>query len=268
MRQLLIVISAMIVMLISGCVPPTKDQLRVDMDLEKMKRRLAAVEVKQAEEVRSVSIGGDNLQRQVAELSAGLDTLRVDFQSINGRIDDLGRENNAARDELQLVKEDLGLRLSSLNERLDNLEQGLAQAPAVQQRTQAVNTTRPAVAAEEQYQQALDLIRNDKKYAEGRKLLEEFVVKYPQHDLYVNALFWTGEALYGEKQYELAILQFQDVISKFKGHSKAPAAMLKQALAFNALGDGANARTTMQKLIENYPDASQVSAAEKYLKAN
>lgn len=63
----------------------------------------------------------------------------------------------------------------------------------------------------------------------------------------------------------MSILQFQDVISKYPSHPKAPAAMLKQALAFNALGDGENARTTMQKLIDEYPDSDQVNAAKKYL---
>ena len=96
-------------------------------------------------------------------------------------------------------------------------------------------------------------------------MLESFAKKYPEHDLYVNALYWSGEAFYGEKKYEQAILQLQDVISQYSSHPKAAAAMLKQALAFNALGDGENARTTMQKLIEEYPHSSQADTAEKFL---
>ena len=36
-------------------------------------------------------------------------------------------------------------------------------------------------------------------------------------------------------------------------------------VAFNALGDGENAKITMQKLIEEYPSATQIDAAKKYL---
>jgi tol-pal system protein YbgF len=96
-------------------------------------------------------------------------------------------------------------------------------------------------------------------------MLESFIEKYPKHDLYINALYWIGESYYGEKRYESAILQFQDVISKYPSTAKAPAALLKQALAFNALGDAENARTTMQKLLEKYPNSQQAAAAKKYL---
>ncbi len=275
MRYLFVVLT---VLLLAGCLPPTQEQLRMEMDLEQMKRRLAQLEVKQVEETQSESVGGENLQRQSAEMLAGLDNMRVEFQSINGRIDDLGRDNRAVNDELQLIKEDLGLQLTSLTNRMNELEQKVAaQSEMMQQQAQLKQKSQQQSEAEKQiepkaektaeelYQEALELIRNQNQFADGRKLLETFVARYPKHDLHINALYWTGEALYGEKNYELAILQFQDVISKYPRHPKAAAAMLKQALAFNALGDGQNARTTMQKLIEDYPDSSQVEAAKKYL---
>lgn len=252
------------VLLLAGCVPPSQNQLRMEMDLEEMKRRLAQLEIQKAEAAQSETSGGETLQRQVAELLAGLDNLRVEFQSVNGRMDDLGQDNRALNDELQLIKEDLGLQLNSLSNRMNELEEKVAQQP-VEAAPQTPPDTAPELTAEELYQNALDAIRNQSRFAEGRAMLETFVKKYPQHDLYVNGLYWMGEALYGEKKYELAILQFQDVISKYSTHPKAAAAMLKQALAFNALGDGQNARTTMQKLIEEYPDAPQVEAARKYL---
>jgi len=253
-----------------GCMPPSENQLRMEKDLAEMKRRLAQLEVEQASAATTEVASGDSLQRQVAELVAGLDTLRVDFQSINGRLDDMEQDNRQLADELQLSKEDLGLQLADVSSRVEQLEQTSGQLaeeiksiPAAQ--PQPVQPQPVAETAEQLYQRALDLIRIENKYVEGRKLLEEFIGKYPQHDLYVNALYWSGEALYGEQNYELAILQLQDVISKHPQHSKAPAAMLKQALAFNALGDGQNARTTMQKLVEDYPDAAQVDAAKQYL---
>lgn len=267
MRKLFVLSS---VLLLAGCLPPTQDQLRMEMDLEQMKRRLAQLEVKQVETVQSESAGGETLQRQVAELLAGVDNMRVEFQSVNGRIDDLGRDNRAVNNELQLIKDDLGLQLASLANRMDELEKRFNEQPVAAQQPQPEQqaAAEPEPTAEELYQNALDLIRNQDQFVEGRTQLETFIDRYPKHDLYVNALYWVGEALYGEKKYELAILQFQDVISQHKKHPKAPAAMLKQALAFNALADAQNARTTMQKLIEEYPDSSQVEAAKKYLNSH
>lgn len=268
--RLLIILGAFF--LLTGCMPPSQDQLRMEMDLAEMKRRLAKLEVQKAEESSSEQRGSDTLQRQVAEIQAGLDTLRVDFQSINGRLDDLGHDNQQLSDELQLIKDDVGLQFSSVNDRLSSLEERAAQQPAgttvaapAAAPDEKAAATAPAETPEQLYQRALDLIRKDGKYAEGRKLLETFIAKYPEHELKVNALYWCGEALYGEKKYELAILKLQDVISGYPNHPKAPAAMLKQALAFDALGDQANAKTTMQKLIETYPDSDQVAAAKAFL---
>lgn len=268
MRFLFILLS---VVLLSGCLPPTQDQLRMETDLAEMKRRLAQLEVEKVDTSQSEKAGGETQQRQIAELLAGLDNLRVELQSINGRIDDLGQDNRGLNDELQLIKDDLGLQLSSLATRVDELEKQPV-APVVQPGQPTGGQTAPVAGAkvspEQLYEGALDLIRNQEKFAEGRKDLETFVAKYEGHDLYVNALYWIGESYYGDKKYEEAILQFQDVISKYPQHQKASAAMLKQALAFNALGDGENARTTMQKLIEEYPDSAQVAAAKKYLEQN
>jgi tol-pal system protein YbgF len=253
-------------LLLAGCLQPTPEQLRMQKDLEIMKRHLRQLEIQQADTLTAGSSEGETVQRQVAEALAGLDNLRVEIRSTNGRLDDLGHNREQEGGELQLLKDDLGLQLGSLEARLGELEKRLqeleqAAPPPVQQPA----ATAPEETPEQLYQRALDLVRKEERFAEGRQLLEKFTSDFPRHDLYVNALYWVGEALYGEKKYEPAILQFQDVISKYKSHSKAPAAMFKQALAFNALGDEQNARTTMQKLIEEYPTADQVAAAKKFL---
>ncbi len=252
--------------LIVGCVPPSQNQVRMEMDLEQMKRRLAKLEVQQTDSSQATIVGSEDQQLQVAESLAGLDNLRVEFQSVNGRIDDLSQENQTVADELQLIKDDLGLQMSALAVRLEELEQlkpatGVVNTELAQIEDKPVTTLSP----EQIYQGAIDLIRNDKEFTAGREILESFVQKYPDNDLYVNGLYWIGEALYGEKKYEMSILQFQDVISKYGSHPKAPAAMLKQGLAFNAMGDRENGRTTMQKLIEEYPASSQAASAKKYL---
>ena len=95
--------------------------------------------------------------------------------------------------------------------------------------------------------------------------IQEFLKKHPKHDLNVNAMYWIGEALYGEKEYERAILQFQDVIQQYGEHPKAAAAMFKQALSFKSLGDNQNAKTTFQKLINNFPLSPEAEKAKQQI---
>ncbi|MBW6508111.1 MAG: tol-pal system protein YbgF [Desulfuromonadales bacterium] len=259
-------LAIMLMLLIGGCVPPSQTQLRMEMDLEQMKRRLAQLEVQQSETAQAEVTDGTGLQRQVAEMQAGLDNMRVEFHSVNGLIDDLGRQQRDLAQELRLIQDDLNLQVDSLTSRIEELEAGgvtaaAASAAPVQPQIAQI----PQQTPEQQYEQALRLILDGSDFVRGRNQMEAFARNHPHHDLYVNALYWTGEAMYGDKKFELAILQFQDVISRYPRHSKTPDALYKQALAFNALGDGQNARATMRKLIDSYPASEQAKAAERFL---
>lgn len=272
MKRIWFPILGLLLLVSAGCLPPTQNQLRTDMDLEEMKRRLAKVEQGNAQILQG---GGgpsrqqmETLSRQLAEQQSGLDTLRVDFQSINGRLDDLARDNQQRGDDFGLVRDDLGMQVSAMENRMAALEQELEtlrnaakQAPPATP-TQVVSSTE---GPELLYKQALDKIRNQQQYAAGRKQLGVFLKKYPKHDLNVNAMYWIGEALYGEKEYERAILQFQDVIQQYGDHPKAAAAMFKQALAFKSLGDNQNAKTTFQKLINSFPLAPEAGKAKQQI---
>ena len=268
-------ILGLLLLVSAGCLPPTQSQLRTDMDLEEMKRRLAKVEQGNAQILQG---GGgpsrqqmETLSRQLAEQQSGLDTLRVEFQSINGRLDDLAQDNQQRGDDFGLVRDDLGMQISAMETRIAALEKELEtlrntakQAPPATLITpsQVVSSTE---GPELLYKQALEKIRNQQQYAAGRKQLEEFLKKHPKHDLNVNAMYWIGEALYGEKEYERAILQFQDVIQQYGEHPKAAAAMFKQALSFKSLGDNQNAKTTFQKLINSFPLATEAEKAKQQI---
>lgn len=256
----------MLMLLIGGCVPPSQTQLRMEVDLEQMKRRLAQLEVQKSETAQAEVTDGTGLQRQVAEIQAGLDNMRVEFHSVNGMIDDLGRQQRDLAQELRLIQDDLNLQIDSLTSRIEKLEAGgVTGAAASTTPVQPQAAAAPQQTPEQEYEQALRLILDGTDFVRGREQMEAFAQNHPNHDLHVNALYWTGEAMYGDKKFELAILQFQDVISRHPRHSKAPDALYKQALAFNSLGDGQNARATMRKLIDSYPASEQAKAAERFL---
>ncbi len=78
-------------------------------------------------------------------------------------------------------------------------------------------------------------------------------------------MYWIGESYYGEKKYENAILQFQDVIQKYKDHPKVAAALLKQGFAFAMLGDTKNAKVILQRLVDTFPLSDEAKKAKERL---
>ncbi|MBI4792550.1 MAG: tol-pal system protein YbgF [Deltaproteobacteria bacterium] len=144
--------------------------------------------------------------------------------------------------------------------------------PAEAKRQQTVEQASPAETPQKQgessgnkmYDEALDLFKA-KKYKESQELFSEFIKKNPDHDLSVNARFWVGDCLYNQNEFALAILEYQNVIADYPNHTKAPAALFKQAMAFENLQDDDTAKIVYKKIIAEYPKSDQVAAAKKKL---
>jgi tol-pal system protein YbgF len=99
----------------------------------------------------------------------------------------------------------------------------------------------------------------------GREILTTFVERHPGHKLLPNAMYWRGESYYTEKDYENAILSFQDVVDKYPTAEKAPDAIYKQGLSFLALKDTKNARILFNLVATKYPNSSSAGLAKKQL---
>jgi tol-pal system protein YbgF len=239
----------------TGCIP-SQQQLRTERDLEEMKRRLADTERVQRQD-RGADLRDrlDQLTRTQADQQATLDALRVELQSSSGRIEDQTSQRQMLREELSLVRDDLGLKVSALEDRVTQLERRPAQMPIAA----------PPISSEGLYERGLEMIQKGGQFTQGRELLQEFLQKNPKSPLAVNAMYWVGEAFYGEKKYESAILQFQDVIQQYGEHPKVASALLKQGMAFHALGDVKNGRVILQKLIDTFPLAEEAKKAKERL---
>ena len=92
-----------------------------------------------------------------------------------------------------------------------------------------------------------------------------FGTKYPGHKLSPNVLYWRGESFYVEKDYENAIIAFQDVIDKYPTSDKASDGMFKQGLSFLALQDKKNAKTLFELLASKYPKSPAAEKARQKL---
>jgi tol-pal system protein YbgF len=99
----------------------------------------------------------------------------------------------------------------------------------------------------------------------ARRKFEAFLKQYPNTELSDNAQFWIGETYYLKKDFERAILEYEKAIVKYPEGDKTPAGLFKQALAFLELGDKANARNLLKRVIEKYPHSEQAEMAKKKL---
>lgn len=201
------------------------------------------------------------LRKTAADLQANIDASKGDMQTLAGKVDDVALAAKKPADDINLLKDDMERRYSSLDERISLLEKTARDLQA--KGTAAAKET--ILTPEALYQKALDTHRaNDQ--VKSREMLTRFLQQNPKHDLAGNAQFWLGETYYSEKNYEQAILAYQDVIKNYPGKEKIPAAMLKQGMAFADLGDSKSARFVYAKLKEDFPKTEEAKQAMERLK--
>jgi tol-pal system protein YbgF len=199
----------------------------------------------------------DRVRADQLAATTRMDDARVEMQRITARQDEQDRALQEIRGNADRMKE-IEKRLAALEERIGKQAAAPAAAPAPE-------SPREWKSPEEMYEFAVGQVKggNPKK---GRETLSDFAVKYPGHKLIPNALYWKGEAFYLEKDFENAILTFQDVVDRYPRGEKAPDAMYKQGLSFLALKDSKNARILLDLVQKKYPKSKAAEMAKKKLK--
>jgi len=199
----------------------------------------------------------DRLRTDQLAATTRMDDARVEMQRITSRQDAHERALQELRGNADRMKE-IENRLAALEERIGKLAAAPAAVPAPER-------PREWRSPEEMYEVAVGQVKggNPKK---GREALSDFAAKYPGHKLIPNALYWKGEAFYAEKDYENAILTFQDVVDRYPQGEKAPDAMYKQGLSFLSLKDTKNARILLDLVPKKYPKSKAAEMAKKKLR--
>ena len=137
-------------------------------------------------------------------------------------------------------------------------------APQPPQPDQPPSPPPPTVA--NSYEQGMNLFKQ-KKYRDAYNSFAEYLGKNPSGSKAVDARYYAAESLYEDKDYELAILEFQKVIIEHSKHELAPKALYRQGLSFEKIGDPETARIVYNKLVDTYPKSAEVASAKTRLES-
>lgn len=206
-----------------------------------------------------------SVQTQAADAKASLESLRRDVEALRGELEQLRFEAGRSG-----RTEDVVAHLEALDQKVAALEAALRAGAAPAPATAPGETTPPVaplpgpdlisrsldaeIAASgipEDYRQALGTLRAGQP-REAIQKLREFLRRSPRSEWADNAQYWVGEAYYGMRDFNRAILEFNEVLLRYPKGDKVPAALLRQALAFAELGDKVDARLVLQKLVSEH----------------
>jgi tol-pal system protein YbgF len=260
---------------LAGCASQgSLDNVRNDIDsiktrLFSMDRDLASVREESKVSVGEIEKGFktdvSSVRKMSADIQATIDSTKSEMQALSGKVDDTALAVKKPAEDLARYREDADKRIIALEERilkqqalLDSLSKKMAEMSKVK-KDEAVS------APDALYLKGLDLLKTG-DVATARDQFTKFLEQNPKHELAANAQYWIGETYYSEKNYESAILSYQEVIKNFPGKEKVVAAMLKQAMSFNAIKDAKSAKFVLKKLIEGFPKSEEAKKARVMLK--
>lgn len=208
----------------------------------------------------------EQLRRALEEAQAEVDQMRRELDEIKQRQHDLYLDND--RRLQQLEKTALPSTPTKEDKEADEDEGGDGsedKAADPQDKTADDETAADPADERDAYQAALDALRAG-RYEEATTAFQEFLKRYPKSHYTANALYWLGESYYVVRDFANALPAFQRVLEEHPNSSKEPDALLKIGFIHHENGDTDQARSTLEKIRDDYAGTSAAALAEQRLK--
>lgn len=211
----------------------------------------------------------------VADLHAKITAIQSEVAELRGQVEEVRFRAGSGSDREQLFE-----RLESLEARLTMLEEagpaptfsdgtvtdpGVvgAEEPTAPPPSGATEIAAPA-GAPPAFREGVDLLRSGKG-KESIQKFRDFLRHSPRSELADDAQFWIGEAYLSVRDYNRAILEFNEVLLRYPKGDRVPRALLRQATAFEELGDRVDARLVLQKLVSEHGSSREAEIAREKL---
>lgn len=162
----------------------------------------------------------------------------------------------------------------SFDQRLAALEQGVSAvggslSGSGQRRIGAARNASSATAAggtsaKSAYRAAFDQLKAD-NFSAAIASFRQVIARYPDSRYVPSAWYWMGETNYVNGEYQKAISNFQNALTRFGKSPRARDALLKIGYAQVALKDFSAAKQTFQKVIARYPGTTAAELAKQRL---
>ena len=133
----------------------------------------------------------------------------------------------------------------------------------------AVDRPIPAMAAspqeEKAYRKAFELL-GQRRYEEARKRFKAFLENYPDGFYADNAQYWLAESSYVTRDFDTALTEFTKVLKQYPDSPKVPGAMLKIGYIQYEKRQLAEARQTLETLVDRFPGSSAARLATSFIR--
>ena len=215
-----------------------------------------------------------SLQKSVQDVQANsgtrLDTMSTQVQGLSDNLEEI--KSRLGKLNQQLV--DLQNSVQSIDARLSggapSIQPGAAPPPSGPSGSAAGPAPRgadagPAPSADTLYSNGLRDITSG-KYDLARSEFQDYLHYYGDTDLASNAQFYLGEIAYSQKNYEVAVSEYDKVLNNYPKSFKLAPARLKKGMALIELGQKNAGVKELREVVKRYPGTEEERRARARLK--
>jgi len=212
---------------------------------------------------------------QAMLIKSGLDSLRTEVAVMRVRdslayvtLADVQREVKEQRDILLSTRAATGSTTQELFDQMSRLEARLGEVMGRFQRVTERTTAPPAAASGVDVTQLYDQAAQDLtqgRYEMALQGFREVVRQAPASELADNAQYGVGECFFAMARFDSASVAYAGVEALAPDGDKVPAALFKLALSQEKEGRDADAKTTLEDLVQRFPNAGEAQLARERL---
>lgn len=185
-----------------------------------------------------------------------IDEIKQEITVLTGRIEELERAKKS-EDSSGVTAE----QFRKLTERLEKLEK---QTEHVTATLEKMESQLPPPSPETLFKKAMTEFSND-NYEDAADLFDKYLKSKGSLKSAEEATFHRAESLFLMKNYKQAILEYDQLIKKFKKSKYQPKALYKTGLAFDQLGLKDDAKAFYKELVETFPKTGEAKSAQKLM---
>ncbi len=267
---------------LAGCALQA-DMIDLQKDMEDIKKGDPALRQQLKETDKTIKEKMANLQKTQVDLISKIERLNSDLEAIRGRLE----ENEHRMSETLKKIDDQVYRAKDLFARMEILEGRSLKGSNTPFRDKGVmpDDGKRSGTGRETDQRKTGSDRPDEKgganpsevysqaysdYVKGNYDLaimgfQNYIVQFPNANQVQDAHYWVGESFYGKGEYQKAIDAFERFIKRYPRSDKIVTALLKEGYAHNELGDKANSRQFLRRVIEEFSLSEEAKLAKAKL---
>ncbi len=264
-------VSPIVLVASAGCLASKGDIRLLQDEFRATRAQLGVVDtsIVRTNEQRRQQIA--SLSAQVDRLAAAIERQSDSLRTLASRFDRFQGVMNGEVDEIQKqmvqMQALLGQNTKNLQEAQRRIEALGENAPGAP--TTGGGATPPAGPGPATlYTSGREALGNG-AFVAARRAFDELLTLYPDGDYASKAMLYIGDSFLQEKKLSEADSVYKRVVERFPKTDEAPTAMYKRATSILwPAGQKAEARTLLEKLMADYPNATTYSLAREFLRSN